>query len=420
MGLINIAGNVYATELFWKMLDEIESPKKEIIRLGISLGRDMVCTPSTSHPLQAGYAYRSELNTRSTVRSLAGALVEGNPGSWLGLFEIPDDTEHYYFIAIRDDHIIADSDHILKRKDARKAFEQMLTFGGWAMLTIPVGLSYPGVTNNHLSLTDMLGKSKGPKIRPLTFKATDLPLVKIGIVVGAALVMYGGYFGYTLFNEEQERERQALEAQQLELARQQAEAAARIIPAWESAIQTRAFLLACQQRWLDSQQTIVGWQLKNWSCDQHQVISAYEKIADSISALPFMSALNDQSITFSTDMKKASVTQSIVMNEQGILPPPSRSKAGKAFLMDFADHHSIKFSSQNQTNTALLPGEKTKAAIQNWTTEKINLDLNYSAFELINSNIEQVPGFAMTRIMTETEGATGVWQWHIDGEIYAQ
>ncbi len=414
--VIHLGKVKYATGLYWQMLDDVSHPKKEIVKKGQDVDADLVCVPVTSHPMQAGYASRNQLGRKSTVRSMAGGLVEVNTGSWLGLFEIPGDGENYYYIAIKDDHIHAESDLVLPREKAIDIFEKMLSFGGWLYASVPSNLSFAGTQINHLTLEDALAKHRAPKLKPLVFKFTDLPLKNMAIGAGIALALYGSYYTYDMFEEDRQLETQKAEKLAKDLERQNAESAAKIIiPSWVKAVGNHEFLSVCKGQWASVDHVIAGWMLKAWACDAHRTIASYEPIASTNASAMIMSV---PGVSFSSDMKKVTISKSLAMKIHGAVPPTIQNKGGKAMLIDFSDRHLLQFTSQIVPDPQPLPGEdKSKMPpLPTWITEKVTLDSVYPILELNHSSIETMPGFAIDRISSTNND--GTWKWHIEGELY--
>ena len=179
VGIITLHGWKLATGLYWQNLSNTAHIGQELIRVGRENGDDLVCVPKVKNPRQAGYITKTKLSGMTGVRSLAGGLVEAHAGSWLGMFELPDDSGLYYFIAVINDHILATSDIVGALDEIQVLFERTLSCGSWNYVVAPEGMNVPGSTVRRLSLEEMLTKRRAPKIKALEFKLEENLLIRI-------------------------------------------------------------------------------------------------------------------------------------------------------------------------------------------------------------------------------------------------
>lgn len=405
--VINLHGLDFVTGLFWQNLTETSSSKirKEIVRAGKDDDCDLVCIPSIKNPIQAGYMRRTGLASHKKIRgfrSLAGALAETNPGSWLGMFEVESDL--FYFIAVHNDHILAYSDIVGDRETIQKKLEHTLSSGGWQYVVATEGFEYAGATIQHVELADMAVK-RAPKIKPLEYKFQDLPVKQL---FAGALLVGAGYFvwtEYVAWDQEQEREAFAQRKLQEELARKKKE---QVIPPWTTAVPVERFLSTCEQQFHNVHLSIMGWQLLSWSCDNNQVTASYEK-QSLASTLSFMDAMSGMSL--SQDGLKGSQNTPVKMAATGSLPA-IRTQRAKAALMDYAALHDLKINFQPVPVQQPMPG-KDAPPPPPWTSEKISIESNYPVFQLVGLT---APGLILKRL--ETTRDKDSWHWKIEGELY--
>ena len=236
-----------------------------------------------------------------------------------------------------------------------------------------------------------------------------MPIRKILYGISAAAVISGGWYGYSSWQEEQERVRQE-EARKLfeqERARKAAEQA--VIPPWINAIAVEQFLMACDKHWHTMEYSVSGWEITKWDCEANQSISSYEK-APMASALELMKSAPAAAI--SSDGRKASIVTLIKTAATGSRPAV-RGMTAKAAIMDFAESHIMNLSIVPVPLPQPLPG-KDAPPPPPWSIEKFSLDSLYPVFSL--NELARIPGLIVKHIAADN--AKGVWKWHIDGEIY--
>ena len=405
--IIKFGKQKYATGAYWQNLSTTTKPRREIIRIGREHDTDMVCVPSVKNPIQAGFFTKEELSGCMTARSLAGALVETHTGSWLGYFKIPD-SEEYYYIAIQHDHILANSDIVGSLDEIKTDFEQMLSASGWQYVVVPEGVNYPGTTVKHLTLADMLTKSRAPKIRPLEFKIEDMPTRKILYGTGLILSILLAWYAYTTWQEKIIQEEEARRLQELEIARKLKEQA--FITPWINAVPVDIFLNTCAAQWHHTKLSISGWVMQDWSCDGQQAVANYNKnsVASAVKLIQ-----NTPNVTFTTDGQQAAIVVPMTITARGS-QPAAQGLTAKATLIDYADRHIQKITFTPNTLQQALPGNAAPSLQPAWMLEKVSLESSYPGFDLLA--LAKVPGLIIKRISTAKENSE--WSWRIEGEFY--
>jgi Pilin accessory protein (PilO) len=409
--VIHINSQNLVTGLYWQNLSDTAHPRKEIVKAGREANTDLVCVPAVKNPIQAGYISKAELPTIKSARSLAGGLAECHPGSWLGLFKVPGYDDQYYYIAIQNDHILASSDIVGELDEIRTVFEQTLSCGGWQYVTVPEGFTYPGVTVNHLNLSEMLTK-RAPKLKALEFKLQDLPVKKVlygaGVIAAIGLIA----FGYSTWTDEQEKKRheemRRLALQQ-ELARQAELNKTLNMPPWTKAVPVEQFLNACATQWRTMRYSVGGWEITGWSCEGSQIIASYDK-APMASALQLMRSAPGASLA--GDGRKAAIITPMKIAATGSRPA-DRGITAKATLMDYAESHDLTVAFQPVPPPQPLPGEEVPPPPP-WSLETIAIDSAYPVFGLFE--LANVPGLIIKRL--SADNASGGWNWHLEGEVY--
>jgi hypothetical protein len=293
-GVIRLGKTDYAVGLLWSRAEDVKRLSFEAKTEANEYGADLVAYKKDSQQYALG---KKTDGLKPGMPSLAAALSESIDGSFLGIFKIPE-TSSYYICAVQNGNILAGQDRIIEeREQALDDFGLLSTQGNWEFVFAPADFGFERTQNRPLEevLDAKKAKVKLAEISPKN------SLLKIGLVLIGAAVIYLAYGQYSAWQEAALQERlmrEAAEAEAARLAEEQArlDALARQrveLPTfpWEGRASFDAQLRRCVSAILKDSPTVVpGWRPVNATCnDEGEVRLSFQRDGGTINWIaPFV------------------------------------------------------------------------------------------------------------------------------------
>ena len=257
-GVLSIAGKSYAIGLQWNHADASAAKEgRQALRASEGV-YNLFCTRGGAAPQFA--LGSTEFGHTEKMPALAAHIADEAEGAWLGAFEVP---QGVYFLAIKDDSVLAESDRVFSDAEARQYYLQYLQDGTWATRIAPKSWEIDQTTQVDL---DQLVRGKSRCVlRPAS--VVNLKLVVAGV---ACLAVVGvGYYAYAQYQQRVEAAR--LDAAREALARKAIEKP--VIPPvpWEGTPSGVDFLAACVASLYEHETEVGGWSWSGSECSGSRV-----------------------------------------------------------------------------------------------------------------------------------------------------
>lgn len=274
-GVVVVDGTRYAVGLMWQPLQNPDNPMPEIREaLENEPGADLYCLRTSATP-QYGVG-KTRLGHASGIPSLAAAVASAlsDKTSGCGVFKVP---EGWWFIAIRNDLILAEEDILFPTEDeAKRAFFSMMAVPNWDIRIVPADWNIEGSTQT--ALEDLIRNIRKTRLTEINTAKRTRILIVIALVIILILgaLIYGIYSLLQLaFKQEN-----ILDIPSPEVARQAAPTPEKEKP-WEKVVKVDAFLSRC---WNNAYQlsslTVPGWRLGMVSCTPKGITTSWSKAWD--------------------------------------------------------------------------------------------------------------------------------------------
>lgn len=281
-GVVTVAGNKYAAGLYWQ-----PSPDKNIAKAAREVAKqagfqaEYFCVrPATKAQSVGQFGLGiAAAGHKSGMPSLAGCLVNQQPGSWAGAFRV---TEGIYFVAVRDDLIDPDGDAWFAHDDdAHARLEQEISRSGLTNVYCPSEWGVQG--SETVNITSILTGRKDVVLQDVGIPKGLLYGLLAVLLIGA--IGYGGYAYWDM----KEQERMAREA--AELQAQMAAQSGTLSPmeypkSWQDAPIPMQYLLACEQGLSTLQSQYYGWQNGDITCSGTSVDISWSRGPSGHAELP--------------------------------------------------------------------------------------------------------------------------------------
>ena len=185
---INVAGQTYATSLFWQPLQNQDEPISEIAEAseGILEGADLYCIKPGKAP-QFGICVSQEgYKSGEPAAAVALATALSDRSSFIAVFRVD---EGWWYTCVRNDIILSDGDMLfLNEEDAKNQFTSMLAVPDWGRKIAPAEWGLDDVENTSIEHLLQRGTTaKLQKIKGLR-GAKLLMVVSVSVVVGLWLL----------------------------------------------------------------------------------------------------------------------------------------------------------------------------------------------------------------------------------------
>ena len=261
VGSVTVSGTKYAVGLMWSPLQNQDDPIPEIREaMEAEPGADLYCQRTSTTP-QYGLG-KSILGHHSGEPALAASVATALSGktSACCVFHV---AEGWWFVAIRNDLILAEEDVLFPTEDeAKKAFFAMMAVPDWDVRIVPAEWNVEGATQQSLeSLIENVRKSRLFELSAAR-KTQILVFLALGVIIALAFLFYIAIsFLASVFEQAP-----IVQLPTPEVVRPVEPAPEKPKP-WERVPQTDVFLNRC---WNNAYQldaiTIPGWQMGNVTC----------------------------------------------------------------------------------------------------------------------------------------------------------
>lgn len=252
-GVLTVSGKPFAIGLQWHHADE--NPVKEG-RQALRSSEGVYNLFGTRGGAVPQFALGStEFGHAEKMPVLAAHIADEAEGAWLGAFEVP---QGIYFLAIKDDSVLAESDRVFSEDEARQYYLQYLQDGTWATRIAPKSWDIDQTIEMDLDQV-VRGKTRCV-LRPAS--VVNLKLVAIG--TASIIIACAGYFAYAQY--EQRAEAARIEAMREAIARRAIEKP--VIPPvpWEGVPSGVDFMSACAASLQERDYEVGGWSWNGAEC----------------------------------------------------------------------------------------------------------------------------------------------------------
>jgi len=188
-GSVTVDGVKYAVGLMWAPLQNQDDPIPEIREaMESEPGADLYCQRTSTAP-QYGLG-KSVLGHHSGEPALAASVATALSGktSACCVFQVE---EGWWFIAIRNDLILAEEDILFaSEEEAKKAFFAMMAVPDWDIRIVPAGWGVEGATQQSLeSLIENVRKTRLFELSAAR-KTQILVFLALGVIIALAFLFY--------------------------------------------------------------------------------------------------------------------------------------------------------------------------------------------------------------------------------------
>ncbi len=388
-GVVKVGGRPFAVGLQWHNADE--KPAKEArAALRASEGiYNIFCARGGASP-QFGLG-STMFGQSLKMPSLAAHVADHSDGSWLGAFRVP---QGVYFLAVKDDSILAESDRVFAEDDAQQFFRQYLKDGSWNHRVAPASWGIPDTQD--IELEQMVrGKSRSV-MRPAS--AVNLRLVA-GVTFGIALVAAGSY-GYSWYQSYLDDQR--LEALRLVMAQKAAREPAIVPVPWEGTPAGVDLLATCVKTLAEHNFEVAGWDQAGASCQGDRATVVLRRAGGTINWI----AASVNSRTFKPNIVPQGNTSALVswvmpaLNAYPQSSPGGRLALTQRYLLSQLDERftEVKFGAETKGNGYAKVG--------------FTFSTRADPREFIGL-LYPVPALTLKQVTREPNG-----QWNIEGEFY--
>ena len=184
-GVVSVNGQRYAVGLIWQPLQNLDDPILEVRETAESeMGADLYCLRPAATP-QYGIG-RTELEHRDGMPSLAAAVasVFADQPSMCGVFRVD---EGWWFVAIRNDLILAEEDVVFSNEDeAKRAYASMMAVPDWGLRIVPEEWQMEGA--EFRDLASVLQKARKVRLQPINAIRRTKFLLIIALLIVAIVI----------------------------------------------------------------------------------------------------------------------------------------------------------------------------------------------------------------------------------------
>lgn len=262
--VVSVGGARYAAGLVWELNTQTEGVSKLAKAGAEDRNADLFCITRTQRSF--GYGNTAD-GLKRGMASLAGTFknsIEHETDSVIGLFEL--DNGLFYFIAIRQDSILARSDKVFARLDEAVAlFETVYRDGQWDIIYAPAEHEIGLEAYDTTPIVDLLAATEQVKLQPVSVLSDYLRYA--GLIV-IALIMVG--IGDKVWNVHQQHvadEKAAqLAALQAQIAQRNAANRPPPAPPYQNAPAFVELVNACVGTMSDKFVEAPGWKMTSLTC----------------------------------------------------------------------------------------------------------------------------------------------------------
>lgn len=433
-GVVSVGGKAYAVGLYWQVSDSPSAARAaKVAARQPGAFADFYCVRSGNTKGRAPQFGLGEqrLGHRWNMPSAAASLANRQPGSWAGVFVVP---EGVWFIEVRDDLIAPEGDLVFADEaEAMGRLQEASARGGLEKIYAPASWAIPGAESR--SLTSLLSGSGDARLRPVKLPPQVIKAIVggvIGLVVLVVLIFVGlgirerqrqaqmeeeqriaqEMASKTAEQRRQEEERRKAEEEARRKAEEEARARAQSqqvmqMPwyqrVWESAPRPLVWLAACRDTMDKVQVEPLGWTLGGVSCAGGRVTATWTRTSGP--------AVIPDSATVDPSMRSATATFDLPS-----LPARGHEEIWPADAIMF-------YTLQNDWDAALtyMPDESLPALSNGqqpppppWVKRQVQWSVPLSPWTLKGPLVD-LPGFVLN---TLTRNADGGWQ--MEGVLYEQ
>ena len=268
---VEIAGRTYAVGLFWQPVQEEKEYLKEIratVHSVISKA-NLFCLKkgATAQYGLGSTSFGHKSGMPSGASGIANALHDKS--SAVCVFRLK---EGWWFITIRNNLILSEEDTVYTdEKDARDAFESMLSIPDWGYKIAPVSWEIDETT--EISAADLLARGQPVKLERIDNNTKRNLIILLLLIAG----------GWHYYMKEQEK----AELERLRLEQKKREEMLKLMPPppppppppapWEALVSPEDFAKKCTVLIVNSTGTVPGWDLSDSVCKEKQLASSWKR-----------------------------------------------------------------------------------------------------------------------------------------------
>jgi len=243
--VLHVGKRRIALQLFWQ-------PRSE--KLDIRTQAEKTAGRSQDYDRYALFADGKQIGFGSAVDSLAPGMLAGATmfdeqlgRNWLACFQIGPSA---WWVVSHREGLVYDDIVVTDESDARLALMNHLQAPDWITIIAPGDWHVPDAVDR--TLAEVIGR-KGSVIKPVSFIKTYGSRIALGVV---ALVLAGaGYYAYTLFQDYQRAQEEAL---MLAQAERQRASMPKVVP-YDKLPDLPSFVQDCQAQFEDMVMLAPGW-----------------------------------------------------------------------------------------------------------------------------------------------------------------
>lgn len=293
-GVITVGGKKYAVGLYWQVSDSSNTARAARAAANQpGAPADFFCVRPGNNKGRAPQFGLGEgkLGHKWNMPTAAGTLANRQPGSWVGVFNIP---EGVWYVEVRDDLIAPEGDQLFADEAAAMTrLQDASAQGGLEKIYAPASWAIPGAEAS--SLPSLLSGRADVRLQPV-----KLPKKLIFGLLGGAAVLGVVFFGANFImsareeariieqrenaarmeamrrQQEEEQRRRDEEERQRQL-QQQAMQLPTYQRVWEQAPKPVDWLLACRDAMDKVQMTPLGWSLGSVTCASGEVNASWSR-----------------------------------------------------------------------------------------------------------------------------------------------
>jgi hypothetical protein len=200
-------GVAYAVGLIWRRLATPANPKSEIKEGADSAGNaDLHCLVRDGEVV--GFASTSR-GHRKDMPALFGVLdpkIANGNGNWIAAFDLDDDG--VYLVAVHSGKVIEDGLFDKKTAESRCSRLYSSNSGQWDVVIAPDRYRIKGAKQEDLA--ELVGKTRKPRLKAVKSGGKKIVLLLLALMLG------GGAYGWTVYQDRLAQEAEELMRQQLE------------------------------------------------------------------------------------------------------------------------------------------------------------------------------------------------------------
>jgi hypothetical protein len=407
---------------------------KEAREIGKQRGMDIVAIRKSETLIQGGFVSKAD-GANKGMYSLAAALAGQLGDTWLGAFKLPDG--QYALVGILRGGVIPGADMIGDLETISAALRSVYAYRHGINdedIYAPEEMDFGGKVIDIEKILTPVSMRKEYSLKPLSLSLTKKQVMSIGAV---ALVLIGGFGGYSQYQDVQAKRKHDAEvaAAKLKVAEMEAEnaklraeqIAKSIVHPWSLTASIADLVKACGDNIYQQPLSASGWKLVSNHCDGHKFTAVFKRSESSTVAEFAEYAIRagyKDSPAFLDGGDSAAISREIVLEAAGddILLPKEE------LLINLRSHLQKIGIKAEITETkielpqlpATLPGQDIVAQVMppapDWQQGEFSFDTNLSpeaVFEGLGTN-----GLRLTEISNQVTNSRLIWS--IKGQIYAK